>query len=84
SISQVPLRITDMRRDFEGNIFLLVNRKEFYQLKKITNSNGKFEVSTELYFSMPGENSNLRQFVLDRHKNIWVREQSKRLVRISP
>ena len=84
SISQVPLGITDMRRDFEGNIFLLVKRKEFYQLKKITNSNGKFEVSSELYFSMQGENSNLRQFVIDRHKNIWVREQSKRLVRISP
>ncbi|HEY6437126.1 MAG TPA: hypothetical protein VIY47_11100, partial [Ignavibacteriaceae bacterium] len=49
SISQVPLGITDMRRDFEGNIFLLLNRKEFYQLKKITNSNGKFEVTSELY-----------------------------------
>ncbi len=83
SISQVPLGITDMRRDFEGNIFLLVNRKEFYQLKKIINSNGKFEVSSELYFSMPEENSTLRQFVIDRNKNIWVREQSKRLVRIS-
>jgi len=84
SISQVPLGITDMRRDFEGNIFLLVNKKEFYQLKKIKNSNGKFEVSSELYFSMTGENPTLRQFVIDRHKNIWVREQSKRLVRISP
>ncbi|HEY6502393.1 MAG TPA: triple tyrosine motif-containing protein, partial [Chitinophagaceae bacterium] len=83
SLSLVPLGITGMRRDTEDNIFLLMNRKEFYQLKKITNSNGKFEVSSDLYFSMPGENLSLGQFVIDRQKNIWVREQSKRLVRIS-
>lgn len=81
-------KIDMMRKDISGRIFFLENGRSISILKRLFLNNNDWVVETENYYSLPyllpGDQDRPSIFEVDHAGNLWIAEQFRRLVRVSP
>ena len=88
SFNILPLKIDVMRKGIDGRIFFLDNSKSISILKKLYRANNNWVAETENYYSfrysLPGDQDRPSSFEVDHAGNLWIAEQFRRLIRVSP
>ena len=88
SFGVVPIKVDMLRKDIKGRIFYLDKGKSVSILKKLHRTGNQWGADTEIYYSfrysLPDERDRRSSFEVDHVGNLWVAEQFRRLIRISP
>jgi len=84
----LPNKVDMMRKDINGRIFFLENGKSILILKGLYRANENWVANTENYYSfrhsLPGDQDRPSSFEVDHAGNLWIAEQFRRLIRVSP
>jgi len=88
SFNTLPIKVDLMRKGINGPIFFLEKGKSISVLKRLNRANNKWVADTEVYYSLrhtlPGDEDRPSSFEVDHAGNLWIAEQFRRLIRISP
>ncbi len=84
SYSTTTITTKVIKRDHKGRIFFTGENDVINILKKLIPANNSWTAEIEPYFTIPWKSVHATAFEFDHSDNLWITEQFRRLVRVSP